>query len=294
MCSDGFRRARPQVNLFPLFIRKLLPLLTAGIVLITGQWLKPAIEVLPKGGQLPHAYQLRLGFVTIEDVERVLSSKHVVRWYSQNALVVPSEYHDKYRIIPYGIDYYKAEQYRRCLREYGDVPKAEDLFLSPLRATSRVRTILLNLTEYQEALRPYFVRRGVHRIENYTSYCRRLAGSRFVVSPIGDRPDCFRHWEAVGLGVVPVCNCPDALRPLLAHGSDMVYASEADLEQYVRQPSLLSWRFRNARPQREKVFVSFWRKIIAADSEMIQRKTEGDTKQWRARGGEIGRKEMLR
>ena len=74
----------------------------------------------------------------------------------------------------------------------------------------------------------------------------------------------------------------------------MVYASEAEYEDYVRFPLLLAWRFREARPQREKVFVSFWRKIIAADSEMIQRKTEGDTKQWRARGGEIGRKEMLR
>jgi len=45
----------------------------------------------------------------------------------------------------------------------------------------------------------------------------------------------------------------------------MVYASEAEYEDYVRFPLLLAWRFREARPQREKVFVDFWRKRVDED-----------------------------
>ena len=30
-------------------------------------------------------------------------------------------------------------------------------------------------------------------------FYEKVAVSRFLISPHGDRPDCYRHWEAIGL-----------------------------------------------------------------------------------------------
>jgi len=164
------------VNLFRLFVTELLPLLRTKVILLTGQWLKPALELLAPGRtKLPDSHQNRLGFVTSGDVEATLRSDRIVRWYSQNMFAVPKTYQDKYRGLPYGIDYTKAEQYRKCLRDFGNVPKKDTLFLSPLRNTSKVREVLLNLSEYRNAMRAFTGKNGARRIENYSYYCERLA-----------------------------------------------------------------------------------------------------------------------
>mmetsp|Transcript_60028 Transcript_60028/g.147547 ORF Transcript_60028/g.147547 Transcript_60028/m.147547 type:complete len:422 (-) Transcript_60028:408-1673(-) len=39
---------------------------------------------------------------------------------------------------------------------------------------------------------------------NYTEYLETLAASQYVLSPDGDHPDCYRHYEAIGLGTIPI------------------------------------------------------------------------------------------
>ena len=33
-----------------------------------------------------------------------------------------------------------------------------------------------------------------------------MSAGKFILSPIGDRDDCYRHYEAIGLGTIPVSN----------------------------------------------------------------------------------------
>jgi hypothetical protein len=35
-------------------------------------------------------------------------------------------------------------------------------------------------------------------------YLSGMHASRYVISPDGDRPECYRHYEAIGLGTVPI------------------------------------------------------------------------------------------
>jgi len=35
-------------------------------------------------------------------------------------------------------------------------------------------------------------------------YYEEIAKSRFILSPNGDRPECYRHYEAIGLGTIPI------------------------------------------------------------------------------------------
>jgi len=39
---------------------------------------------------------------------------------------------------------------------------------------------------------------------DYESYLNAMAQSKYVISPDGDHPDCHRHYEALGLGTIPI------------------------------------------------------------------------------------------
>ncbi|KAI2508400.1 hypothetical protein MHU86_6074 [Fragilaria crotonensis] len=38
----------------------------------------------------------------------------------------------------------------------------------------------------------------------YTEYCEEIASHQFILSPDGDRPECYRTYEAIGMGTVPI------------------------------------------------------------------------------------------
>ena len=49
-------------------------------------------------------------------------------------------------------------------------------------------------------------RKAVPKSRNlpYGEFLNELAKSKYVISPDGDHPDCHRHYEAIGLGAVPI------------------------------------------------------------------------------------------
>ena len=53
----------------------------------------------------------------------------------------------------------------------------------------------------------------------------------------GDRPDCHRHLEAIGLGVRPICNCPEHFKAL--YGDTMLFADIHGMNRYIEDPNLL-------------------------------------------------------
>ncbi len=63
-----------------------------------------------------------------------------------------------------------------------------------------------------------------------------LAAHRFILSPQGDRPDCYRHYEALGLGTIPITDMsPDFYHhlqngPILYNTSDW-YLDESEALQ---------------------------------------------------------------
>lgn len=84
-----------------------------------------------------------------------------------------------------------------------------------------------------------------------------LAASRFIFSPVGDRPDCYRHWEAIGLGTIPICNCP-AIFNTLFHDS-MLYVADGDYKLMLGMSS--KWAtsvYHN--PDRRLILTQHWRK----------------------------------
>ena len=37
-----------------------------------------------------------------------------------------------------------------------------------------------------------------------TQYLRDMRASQYIISPDGDRPECYRHYEAIGMGSMPI------------------------------------------------------------------------------------------
>ena len=74
------------------------------------------------------------------------------------------------------------------------------------------------------------------RIPTY-AYYQKLTEVEFVISPAGDRADCHRHLEAIGLGARPICNCPAHFRHLF--GDLMVFSDVEHMNTLERHPELL-------------------------------------------------------
>lgn len=56
----------------------------------------------------------------------------------------------------------------------------------------------------------------------FSDYLKRLHRSRYVVAPNGDRPECYRHWEAIGLGTIPLTQLDEPSYPHF-RGSGLVF-----------------------------------------------------------------------
>ena len=75
------------------------------------------------------------------------------------------------------------------------------LYTGPFQPTSAVRQRMLSALHQNKTLaRRYYYAKHL----DFGSYLNMLSRSQFVLSPDGLFPDCHRHYEAIGMGAVPV------------------------------------------------------------------------------------------
>jgi hypothetical protein len=187
-----------QVNFFELFCSQVLDKLRRKIVLMTGQYNSPQI--------------LRSSLS-----ERVLNHPTVVLWISQNPIYRD---HPKYIPFPYGVEYYAIDSYAKVLVSHDGVKTNKVKYLPVSTNTHPCRFSLPVLPK----LLPY-------------DFFTQLADTHFVISPIGDRDDCYRHWEAIGLGTIPISNINKPLYETLFSNS-MKYSTIEEITEIVNTESL--------------------------------------------------------
>ncbi len=160
--------------------------------------------------QLPMIHESNL-------TNEVLNNPRIVHWFSQNPMLK----HPKYTGIPYGVHQGKLKTLLRIVNE-------------DRNKTKIIRNLFLEKTNDE---REEFIggKKLPHRI-----YCRKIKTSKFLISPIGDRPDTYRHWESIALGTVPICNCPDEFKDLFK-GNGIV-ASKQEMLKWMSDSSELENR----------------------------------------------------
>lgn len=89
------------------------------------------------------------------------------------------------------------------------------------------------------------------------AYLARLHAAHYVLAPNGDRPECYRHWEAIGLGTVPLTQL-DAKRHVHFVGSGAVFENQQwDVQMLQQQLSIPSWN-----TTRRMVFEEYWMEAV--------------------------------
>jgi hypothetical protein len=219
-----------QVNFLEFFVTNYLPLLNKPLFLFTGQW------------QLPYLPSLVTRKINAEQItSMILNSSVIIHWSMQNPHII----NPKVSPMPYGILHENLATYARVLRNSGILKKKNSVSLVPYLNTHLSRGPLIAAAN--EA--------NLSRLNPFDFYTR-VAASQFILSPVGDRPDCYRHWEAIGLGAIPICNCPEAFRYLFR--DNMFFVADRDLKLILGMSDTWAQSAYHV-PDRRLIFVEHWR-----------------------------------
>ena len=229
-----------QVSLLEMFVAKYLQGITARFLLVTGQWREPYLT-------LDQSVDRR--YMALKNSDQIstaiMNNRFVVHWFMQN----PHIEHEKVGGIPYGIFHGGLEAYANALRiRAGALNKTSAVALTYFSATHWSRAPLIEAAKKKGIMQAGKVDPPV--------FYKMLAESYFVFSPVGDRPDCYRHWESIGLGALPICNCPHAYIPLFR--DNMLFVAHSDFSLLAQLSD--TWALSTYHvPNRRLVLVAHWR-----------------------------------
>ena len=143
-----------------------------------------------------------------ELTENLINNDKVILWISQNPIYTD---HDKYMAFPYGIQHVTVSKYMKFLKKENKQilnknTKTNILFNSPSTAwkhlpENHIRK-QLNKDPRFTKLNSYF---KPYRLD-YEKYLYNILKSKFTISTSGDRDDCYRHYECIGLNSIPISN----------------------------------------------------------------------------------------
>lgn len=223
------------------FVEKALHNLTVPIVLLTGQY-----ELRRKPHHIPNRF-----------VESIANHPNIIKWFVHSpTFTVPDHFNcSKIAPLPYGIQptNYNPLPHRPAPVDYFRQALAVHATL-PEKRTGVFVGFLANWTNPDRNSMP----RGPHL--PLPEYYERMARSQFVLSPSGDRPECYRHYEALGLGAIPVTDLPGRFYSHLADGP-IVYNNS---DWYLDASDALALLGKSSFPavNRNLVFVEYWLSYI--------------------------------
>lgn len=214
-----------QSDRLELFRDTVLDQISAPFILITGKWHLPAIE---------------LGDTT----SAILRNPFLTAWFSQNA---PAQ--SNIKPFPYGVGLdraptvWAAAQLHRVLGL-----RRKGIFVPYARVhdhlEGKVRETRERLAEVYRPTR-----------KSHLSYIASILRHRYVISPAGDRPDTYRHWETIALGGILISDLPSHWQALF--GAQMALVEDLTLSDPI-QPLDQTY----LRPNPRLASMRLWRRVL--------------------------------
>lgn len=243
------------------FVRNYLPNLSHPIVLVTGNS-DITISSDPKLGEM---------FESLDNdvVLQLLNSPIISKWFAQNCFLN----HFKVTRMPIGIcpSQFDGSTFLRGLRHNKPqanntstlcniaryvlpvserIPKIYTTFQFELFRGDRLEAlqdIPADCINYEET-----------QIDNVTSFINQ-ANYAFVASPFGRGPDCYRTWEALALGCIPIMK--SSLMDPLFHGLPVLLIEKwSDVNQEMLNNAIK--HFKTSSKAHEKLRLSYWQGLI--------------------------------
>jgi hypothetical protein len=149
-------------------------------------------------------------------IDRLLRHPHVIMWFCQNLPMFgggqdqqSSNHKHKMAPFPYGL---KEVAFTKSGKPFKSLMQYREVFLKG--PTKKWDTVM---HRGQKQLQPR-VYAGYLRLRSHPGrkkipkgpsltpekFYQKIQESHYILSPNGDRPECYRHYEALGLGTVPL------------------------------------------------------------------------------------------
>ena len=219
------------------FVREILPNITVEVVIISGRFHNYIME---DNGEVP--------------VSQIVKSQYVLHFFCMN---LPryggvSPRHPKISPFPYGL---KESGFKPTMKIY------RKILLSLYHNNNNNTELEKHKLIFDGAPRPSgsiaraMIHAQVGRVRmDPEAFFQTMADSTYVLSPDGDRPDCYRHYEAIGLGATPVTELDaDLYRHL---GKNAIYNNSDWNLTTLRKKLLVSAPNRTV--NRNLVFDEYW------------------------------------
>jgi hypothetical protein len=218
-----------QVDFFNFFYDKILPIIVKNnikVIIITSQWHIPQIQRNHK-------------------TDALLNNSNIILWISQNPIYTNNE---KYMAFPYGICHLNINDYVQFIKSKNI---NTDKKMKILNQYATAHDHLPN-NHIRKMFNIFGKNSGKGNV-NYTEFLTNILNSEFVISTSGDRDDCYRHYECIGLNAIPVSNINDGYKDIF--GNNMVYSNAEEMINMINT-KIVNYDYKN--PNRDILTISYW------------------------------------
>lgn len=231
-----------QVEQFDFFHDEILPIIinkNIQVIIITSQWHLPQITRSDK-------------------TDSVLNNANILLWIAQNPIYTDNE---KYMAFPYGILHHNIVDYIN--------------FIKSCHTNINKNTKILNQCSVAHWHLPNNHIRKVYDIFginsgpklNYGEFLNNISTSEFVISTTGDREDCYRHYECIGLNAIPVSNISKKYVDIFE--DSMIYSTPEEMVDMVTN-KIVNHHYKA--PNRDILTTAYWVEKINEKISSLTRK----------------------
>jgi hypothetical protein len=234
------------------FLTNLLPKIKSNIVLVTGDS-DVSIELN-------------------ETVKSIILCPKIIMWFAQNCMIK----HHKLIHMPIGLDYHNMAWYNRYTTFYGPImtPLEQELQIKELISVSKPSDQRLckiystfhfflergDRREAYEQIPKELIDYEENQTSRYNTHIKQL-NYAFVASPFGGGPDCYRTWEALLLGCIPIIKS-SGLNPVFEGLPMLIIEKWSDLTQELLQETLNKLSKFDRFYYRNKMLLAFWKELF--------------------------------
>lgn len=217
-----------QVDYFDFFYNEVLPILSKNsirVIIITSQLNLPQIRGSHK-------------------TDNLLNNNTIMLWISQNPIYTNNH---KYMAFPYGIHHCNITEYINFVKSH-NINNHKNVKI--LNQYSSVHSHLPN--NHIRKLYDIFGKNSGKQM-SYRDFLTNILDAEFIISTAGDRDDCYRHYESIGLNTVPISNITNEYKDIF--GESMVYSNAEEMVDMVKNKTV---NVKYKKPNRDILTVSYW------------------------------------
>ena len=113
---------------------------------------------------------------------------------------------------------------------------------------------------------------------SYTEFLSSILNAQFVISTSGDRDDCYRHYECIGLNAIPISNIGGGYKEIF--GDNLIYSNAEEMLNMLHSngEDLVNY----IPPNRDNITISYWVDKINQRIELLKQ-SSGDINEWNVR-----------